>query len=132
MLPEEAPATQREWPRESATRALIDCDEANSSAKPLDRPVPPAEVCEELHAAVARAAARSADSMAALELAVRRFTVALQNEGATPEAVLISLKTVINSRTFHVAPTSMGDLSGDELRQLISTWSIREFFSATA
>ena len=94
--------------------------------------VPPEELCEELHAAVARAAARSAGSMDALQLAVRRFTLALQNDGATAEAVLISLKSVINARTLEVSPTSMGDLSADELRHLISTWSIREFFSASA
>ena len=96
------------------------------------RVVPPEELCEELHAAVTRAAARSADSMQALQLAVRRFTVALQSDGATPEAVLISLKAVINSRTFEVAPMYAGDLTADELRHLISTWSIKEFFSASA
>ena len=93
--------------------------------------LPPEELCTELHVAVARAAARSADSMAALRVAVRRFTVALQNDGATPEAVLIALKTVINSQTFRVTPTR-NDSSGEELRQLISTWSIEEFFSESA
>ena len=95
------------------------------------RVLPPEELCQQLHAAVAQAAARSADSMAALHLAVRRFTVALQKDGATPEAVLIALKTVINAQTFRVTPTR-SDSSGEELRQLISRWSIEEFFSESA
>ena len=89
-------------------------------------------ICEELRVAVASAASKSAGSMAALQIAVRRFTVALQKDGATPEAVLISLKDVINSRTFEVVRTSASDLSEEELRQLISSWSIEEFFSASA
>ena len=95
------------------------------------RALPPEELCKELHVAVARAAARSADSMAALHVAVRRFTVALQNDGATPEAVLIALKTVINAQTFRITPTS-SDSSGEELRQMISRWSIEAFFSESA
>ena len=95
------------------------------------RVLPPEDLCKELHVAVARAAARSADSMAALHVAVRRFTVALQNDGATPEAVLIALKTVINAQTFRITPTS-SDSSGEELRQMISRWSIEEFFSESA
>ncbi|HJP60860.1 MAG TPA: hypothetical protein VJ865_12710 [Gemmatimonadaceae bacterium] len=94
--------------------------------------VPPEELGEALQVAVAKAAAKSAGSMVALQLAVRRFTVALQKDGATPEAVLISLKTVINSRTFRVTPAGASDFNEEELRQLISRWSIEEFFSESA
>jgi hypothetical protein len=41
--------------------------------------------------------------------------------------VLIALKAVINSGTFHVT-TSPSDLSEEHLRHLISSWSIEEFF----
>ncbi len=94
--------------------------------------IPPEELCNELHAAVSRAAAKSDGSMADLRVAVRRFTLALQHDGATPEAVLIALKNVINARTLEVTPRSTGDLSADDLRHTISTWSIQEFFSASA
>ena len=95
------------------------------------RVVAPAELCEDIHVAFARVATDSPGSIAALQRAVRRFTVALQNDGATPEAVLIALKAVINSGTFHVT-TSPSDLSEEDLRQLISSWSIEEFFGDAA
>lgn len=66
--------------------------------------------------------------MNSLHFAVRRFTVALKQDGAGPEAILISLKSVINSRTFPVASNSQ-DWSSEDLRQQISTWCIEEFFS---
>ena len=91
--------------------------------------MPPAPICEELHMAVERAANRSAVSIDALRLAVRRFTIALRDDGAPPEAILIALKTVINTRTFEVMPTIAGDWGVDDLRHLVSTWSIEEFFS---
>ena len=90
---------------------------------------PPDQLCEELHIAVQRAALRSADSTNALRLAVRRFTFALKEDGASPEAVLIALKKVINSRTFPVADDPERNWNQNDLRQLISTWSIQEFFS---
>ena len=99
---------------------------------PEARALPPAELCEDLHVAVARAAAKTADSMGSLQVAVRRFTVALQSDGATPEAVLIALKNVINLRTFHANPRNADGLNEEELRQLISKWSIEEYFSETA
>ncbi len=87
-----------------------------------------AELCERLRAAVAEAASRDASAMAALRVAVSSFTVALRSEGLTPEAVLIILKTVINNRSFlHIAPHA-SDWSGDQLRESISTWCIKEFF----
>jgi hypothetical protein len=91
----------------------------------------PAELCEDIRIAFARVATGSPGSIGALQRAVRRFTVALHNDGATPEAVLIALKAVINSGTFHVT-TSPSDLSEEDLRQLISSWSIEEFFGDPA
>lgn len=88
----------------------------------------PDELCEELQAAVENAALRSAGSIGALRLAVTRFTVALRDEGAKPEAVLIAIKSVINFRTF-AAIGSVQDWKPDELRQKISSWSIEDFFS---
>lgn len=89
----------------------------------------PDELCDELHVAVENAAMRSAGSINALRLAVKRFTVALRDDGAKPETVLIAIKTVINSRTFPIVEYAKQDWSPDELQQQISTWSIQDFFS---
>lgn len=91
----------------------------------------PATLCEELHAAVERAAERSTESMNDLRQAVGHFTVALRVAGATPEAVLIALKSVINSRDFPRARLYTPDTTDNDLRQQISAWSIQEFFRET-
>lgn len=78
--------------------------------------------------AVERAAERSTESMNHLRHAVAQFTVALRVGGATPEAVLIALKSVINSRTFPSSRNYTPDTSDADLRQQISAWSIQEFF----
>jgi len=89
------------------------------------------ELCEQLRLAVVRAASRDAASMAALRVAVRGFTVALRDEGTTPEAVLIILKTVIANRTLMTIAPHASDWRGDQLRERISTWCIEEYFSGT-
>lgn len=70
----------------------------------------------------------NADSMEALRLTVCEFTTALREEGTTPEGVLISLKTLISDRAFPVVPDYSSTWTGYQLRELISTWSIKEFF----
>lgn len=96
-----------------------------------DQLLPPEPLCDELNLAVERAAARSEVSMNALHAAVRRFTAALKDEGASPEAILVSIKSVINSRTFPVLHSAEKEWTVDKLRQQISTWSIQEYFSDT-
>lgn len=107
------------------TRAAAACAELRRSSSGYGNPLPPVEVCEELYVAVEQAATTSSRSMRELRTAVERFTKLLKDDGASPEEVLIALKTVINCRTFVVA-----DPRGDpnDLRQQISTWSIEEFF----
>jgi len=90
--------------------------------------LPPDKLSAELQNAVERAALQSADSMDALRLAVTRFTAALRDQGAQPEAVLIAVKNVINSRTFAYVQDSRQNWKQEELRQKISTWLIDEFF----
>jgi len=90
--------------------------------------IPPTELCERLRKAVEHAATRDAVSMKALQAAVCEFTSALRDEGTTPEATLISLKTVINNRAL---PPFRRDSEADqthEVRERISTWCIEEFF----
>ena len=93
-----------------------------------DRLVPPDALSDELQIAVEKAAMQSADSINALRLAVRRFTAALRDEGAQPEAVLIAIKSVINSKVLTHVVDARENWKQDELRQQISSWSIQEFF----
>ena len=125
-MPEErAPFSSRNFHHDSNAEAA--CAELRRVATALHVTLPPGHLCEDLHAAVERAAQRSADSMTALRVAVEQFTVALRDDGLNAESVLISLKSVINNRSFPVRPYT-GDRGDDDLRQQISTWSIKEFY----
>jgi hypothetical protein len=73
-----------------------------------------------LRVAIEQAAARSAESMLALRLAVEGFTADLRDAGMTPEAVLIALKKIARGRI---------DLPGILMRDQISTWCINEYFA---
>ena len=93
------------------------------------RPQPDAELCDRLVAALEQAAIDRSLSMEALRLTVRDFTLALRQQGTTPEGVLISLKSVINHR--RARPTLNQDFhDGPDpaIHEKISTWSIQEFF----
>ena len=125
-MPEErAPFQSRNF--EPDSNAETACAELRRVSLALHVTLPPGHLCEDLHAAVERAAQRSADSMNALQAAVEQFTIALRDDGLKAEDVLISLKSVINSRTFSVTRVYAGDY-GEDLRQQISTWSIKEFY----
>jgi hypothetical protein len=126
FMPKEAPSFQSYDSTTSiATRAAAACAELRRSGSGYGNPLPSVEVCEELYVAVEQAATASSRSMRELRSAVERFTKLLKDDGASPEEVLIALKTVINCRTFVVADPR-GDVN--DLRQQISTWSIEEFF----
>lgn len=127
-MPKEATSFHDLESPDIARRAKSACEDLRRAASTSDRPLPPDPLCEELHIAVEHAAARSAASINTLRFAVRRFTAALKQDGASPEAVLISLKSIINSRTFPVV-ISAHDWSSEDLRHQISTWCIEEFFS---
>lgn len=89
--------------------------------------IPDAELSERLRMAVQEAAAGNAVSMEGLRLAVSEFTVALKNAGTTPEAVLITLKTVIHNRSVLGTVPHASDRKG-QLREQVSTWCIDEYF----
>lgn len=104
-------------------------EQEQRSQFPLHIPIPPAEQCDRLRQALEDAANRSAESMEALQLAVREFTAVLKNEGNNPEHVLMALKAVIYNRSFPtiaVHPTEWA--GGSRLHEKISTWCIEEFF----
>ena len=111
-------------------RAKDACEDLRRLANATNRWEPPEELCEELHVAFERAAERTPASLHELRQVVARFTHALRDEGASPEATLIALKTVINSRTYPAVEVSANEWSTDFLRRQISTWCIKEFFRA--
>lgn len=91
---------------------------------------PGPELTDRVRRAVTEAAGRDAEAMKRLRIAVTSFTIALREIGTTPEAVLIALKTAINSRALMAVPLSEADLNLEDLRGKISTWCIEEFFSS--
>ena len=109
-------------------RVQATCDDLRETGRSTDRLELPDDLCQELLVAVEKAALRSAGSINALQLAVRRFTVALRDNGAKPEDVLIAIKSVIHTNTFTLVDARQAWRS-DELPQKISTWSIQEFFN---
>lgn len=113
-----------------ALRAREACADLRETAYAMNRLEPPDELCEELHIAFERAADRSPASLHELHQTVQRFTNALKDEGASPEATLIALKSVINSRTYPAVEVSAQDWSADFLRREVSKWCIKEFFRA--
>jgi hypothetical protein len=126
-MPDQMSSLQR--PASLSNSVATASAEFQQVATSLHLTLPPADLCERLLAAVEKAASESSSSMDALRAAVAEFTVALRKEGATPEAVLITLKTLINNRTCPRVDPRDARGSTDPLRQKISTWSIQEFFS---
>ena len=125
-MPERAASTEA-----LKTRARTACEEIKRVAEVTHRPLPPDTLCEDLHMAVEKAAARSAESMAALQVAVQRFTAALRDEGVKPEETLIALKSVINAKSFPMISSIGFEFNSEQLRQQISTWSIEEYYRQT-
>ncbi|HEX6626320.1 MAG TPA: hypothetical protein VF105_00060 [Gemmatimonadaceae bacterium] len=113
-----------------ALRAKDACADLRETAYQMNRPEPPEELCEELHIAFERAADRSPASLHELRQTVQRFTNALKDEGASPEATLIAVKSVINSRTYPEVDVPAQDWSADFLRRQVTTWCVKEFFRA--
>ena len=114
-------------PSPGSTGAAI-CDELVRSARVLQLAIPSREICERVHRAVEEAASRDAVSMESLRLAVCEFTVTLRTGGATPGAVLVALKTLVNAGAGPIISRSLSDWSGYRLREKISTWCIDEYF----
>lgn len=108
------------------------CTELRSVSSERNTFTPPDELCRRLLTAVREAASRNAKSMDELRATVEEVTVVLRNEGATPEAVLITLKALVNTRSLPVLDPRVPPGYGDQLREQISKWSIEEFFRQTA
>ena len=104
--------------------------EGESSSFALERAISQAELSERLRVALVKAAARNADSMEALRVAVCAFTVALRDDGITPEAVLISLKEAIQKETL-IPLWETSSWSGPSLQETITTWCISDYFAGS-
>jgi|SRR5687767_3496807 len=109
--------------------AGLGSDENDAQLAELERAISQAGLSSRLHEAVERAAAKSSESMEALRLAVCAFTIALRDEGVTPEGVLISLKAAIHSETL-IPAWQLSTLGGPHLREKITTWCIQDYFGA--
>ena len=120
-------STSHESTSPTAERADEASEELHCSALALLVTIPEAELSERLRLAVEEAAAGNAVSMEGLRLAVSEFTVALKNAGTSPEAVLITLKTVIHNRSVLGTVPHASDWRG-QLREKVSTWCIDEYF----
>ena len=100
---------------------------ADPSLVTIDLGIRQAELSDKMRLAVENAAFTSAESMTALRAAISEFTIALRNAGTTPEAVLISLKAVINSQVF--APMwHISTWPRPQLGSTMTTWCIEEYF----
>lgn len=113
---------------EVSDRAKSICAEARQAEIALNHPMPSETLCEELLEAARNASTRNPESMNALRAAVGRFTRALNDDGASPEAILIAIKSVVNSRVFPLVVSPPRDVNPERLRQLISTWCIQDMF----
>ena len=114
----------------SATGLAADAEstELASSSFALQRAITEAELSEHLRQALCSAATRNADSMNALRLAVCAFTIALRDEGVTPEAVLISLKAAIQTETL-ITLRDASSRRGPNLYERMTTWCIEDYFA---
>jgi hypothetical protein len=114
---------------EAATLATCETDsDMESSLSSLTDVIAQAVESKRLLEAINQAAGRSSKSMESLRIAVEDFTRAHKKEGATPEAVLITLKALVNQRSLPLLPRYMADWSGDRLNSTISTWCIQAYF----
>jgi negative regulator of replication initiation len=73
-------------------------EELRESSLALHQAILRVTLTQRLHKAMEDAAARDAASMEALRMAVCEFTIVLREEGATPEATLILLKSTVNRK----------------------------------
>ncbi|HMA21354.1 MAG TPA: hypothetical protein VKO87_11175, partial [Gemmatimonadaceae bacterium] len=96
--------------------------ELEESSIVLDQAIARSDLADRLRSAIEDAASRDAIALNALRIAICEFTLALRDEGTTPEGVLITLKSVIDRKSlpsfvFHGSERS----SQSTLRENMST-----------
>jgi hypothetical protein len=117
--------------------ALAMCAEAESaeldeSTLVVSHAISLAQRSERLHKALELSASSNARAMESLRIAVCEFTVALRGEGASPEAILIAVKSLIGQKSLPHLSYSRLDLDAQRLRGDISKWCIESYFKEAA
>ena len=112
--------------------AVATCGDAGSeleeSSIALEQAIARSDLAVRLLSAIEDAASKDAIAMNALRIAVCEFTLALRDEGTTPEGALITLKSVINRKSLpNFVPHDSGT-SHNKLRENMSTWCIQAYF----
>lgn len=102
--------------------------ELRESSLALHQAILRVTLTQRLHQAMEDAAARDAVSMEALRLAVCEFTIVLREEGSTPEATLILLKSAVNRKALPQMTAHGRDRRDHPLRETISSWCIEAYF----
>jgi hypothetical protein len=121
--------------RAAEAAALATCDvggetDVEDSLTALTAVIAELSISRTLIEAMEQAAVRSSTSMESLRIAVADLTRAHKADGASPEAVLITLKAVVNQHRLPLLPRYMADWSGDRLQATISTWCIDAYFKS--
>ena len=112
--------------------AVATCGDASAdleeSSIALEQAIARSDLAVRLLSAIEDAASKDAIAMNALRIAVCEFTLALRDEGTTPEGALITLKSVINRKSLpNFVPHDSGT-SHNKLRENMSTWCIQAYF----
>ena len=102
--------------------------ELRESSVALHQAILRVTLTQRLHQAMEDAASRDGASMEALRLAVCEFTIALRDEGATPEGTLISIKSAVNRKALPLLTAHGKDRRDHPLHETISTWCIEAYF----
>ena len=89
-----------------------------------------ADASRRLRDDVERAASVDASAMNALHRAVHEFTLAHRDDGFAPELVLIALKKLVDERALPAVALPYSSKTTQDLREAISTWSIKAYFNA--
>jgi hypothetical protein len=103
-------------------------DELRESSLALHQAILRVTLTQRLHQAMEEAAMKDAASMESLRLAVCEFTIVLRDEGTTPEATLVLLKSAVDRKALPLLTTSYRDKRDYPLREAISTWCIEAYF----
>lgn len=114
--------------KENESFKATESAEVDASALVLHQAISDSTLAKRLRDALQDAASRDARAMEALRVAVCEFTIALRDEGTTPERVLVTLKNVISQKTLPQFPSHRSDRNGTWLRESVSTWCIQSYF----
>lgn len=117
---------------EASAMALCAAEETAEQQASVRSAIIAADSAQRVRHALQLAASRHTLAMDTLRIAVCEFTLEHRSKGVTPERVLIILKGIIEDRATPYILPHQSDLSGDRLRENISTWCIKSYFSTEA